>query len=86
MPEIKPTPGEIETTGEKPEEMNWRRWTAGIGIALLFVSLFAAAGAKEALGNVPKYAAFAAFLILAVSGIAGIINWMSSKGKSARGN
>jgi hypothetical protein len=79
MSEINLTHGEIEATAGKPEEMGWRRWTAGIGVALLFAALFVSAGAKGALGDLPKYVAFAGVMLLAVSGIAGVINWMSCK-------
>jgi protein-S-isoprenylcysteine O-methyltransferase Ste14 len=86
MSEVERTQG-VERTREKPEErkeeMNWRRWVAGVGVFLLFAALFVSAGAKGALGDFPKYVAFAAVLLLVVSGIAGVINWMTSGGKSA---
>jgi hypothetical protein len=84
MAEVEQTHGGVERTHEKPrEEMNWRRWIAGVGVFLLFAALFVSAGAKGALGDFPKYVAFSAVLLLAVSGIAGVINWMTSGGKSA---
>ena len=54
-------------------EMNWRRTLAGIGVFLLFVSLFAAAGAKGALGRLPLYVSILALLLLGIAAVAGLL-------------
>lgn len=60
-------------------EMSWRRTLAGIGVFLLFVSLFAAAGAKGALGRLPLYVSILALLLLAIAAVAGMLNRGSKK-------
>ncbi len=68
-------------TSSPAVEMSWRRTLAGIGVFLLFVSLFAAAGAKGALGRLPLDVAVVAILILGISAVAGVLNSISSKKK-----
>ena len=83
MSEIMPTLGEKQATTEETEKWTWRRWVAGIGAFLLFASLFASAASKSALGNLPRYGFFLAFVLFAIAGIAGLINYIASKGKGA---
>ncbi len=67
-------------------EMNWRRTLAGIGVFLLFVSLFAAAGAKGALGSLPMYVAILALILLGVAAVAGLVTrFQSGAGANGRG-
>jgi len=80
MSEIKLTHGEVEAADQKSSEWSWPRVLTGIGFALLIVDVGVSAAAKGGLGDLPKYVAFVAVLILAVAGIWGITCCLGSRG------
>jgi hypothetical protein len=79
MSEIKLTQGEIGVANQRPSELTWPRVLTGIGCVLLLVDVGVSAAAKGALGELPKYVAFAAVLLLATAGIGGIIRYLGSR-------
>jgi Na+/H+-dicarboxylate symporter len=72
------TQGETKSTNENPE-MNWRKIVGGIGIFGLFAAVFIAAGAKDAVGEFPKYMAVACLILIAVSVLGGIVSKLSPR-------
>ncbi|HSB78481.1 MAG TPA: hypothetical protein VLM91_06820 [Candidatus Methylomirabilis sp.] len=80
MSESKLMSGKVESANQKPVQRSWPRTLAGIGIALFFVDVGVSAAAKGALGQMPVYVAYAAALLLTISAMGGIIQYVSSKG------
>lgn len=64
MTESRPVPGSVGAGTEMPAGSNWRRRLLGIGFGLLFVDVFASAAAGNRLGNLPKYVASVAIVLL----------------------
>ena len=81
MTDSRLAPGSVETGTEMPVESSWRRRLVGIGFALLFLDVFAAAAAGNRLGSLPKYGAIVAFALLAVAAIGAAVHSLSAKGK-----
>ena len=88
MSESKLTQGNVEAVENKAPQITWRQAVLGAGVFLLVVSLFISAGAKGALGSLPAVVAGLGCALIVVSGVAGVLDWLSSKkggGKQASG-
>ena len=83
MAESRLASGSVGTGTEMPAGSNWRRRLVGVGFALLFGDVFAAAAAGNRLGSLPKYVAAIAVTLLAIAMIGAAVNHLSSKGKRA---
>ena len=83
MSETKVSP-DLSGIPSRNEAMGWRRTLAGVGVTLLFLALFVAAGAKGALGQLPLYVMILAVALLVVASIAGLVFRFSSRAESEK--
>jgi len=85
MSDTKVTLGDQASTGKEASASNWRNTLAMAGMFCIMVGVFVGAASKEVGGVAPKVLAIAGALLIAISLVAGIINFVSSRLNRGKG-